>query len=361
MADSGDIAMTSEDMRAQISSMAAQLKALQQNAPPVVAPVAAPAARLEKVPWPEWDGTQEKFALYFVELKAKIEGSRGVLGTGRDICLAMNATLPAAQKELVSGWFLDQAASVSGTDWNYEAYLEVFREQFEDTLATQNAIDTLFRMRQNRDQLLADFLKDWLYTLRQCRGSGSASWPDAVAIGHLHHALNDKLKDKIVAVWFSWEKTDLADTIRNLKGVACVLEGMPGYQPVNSAYTKTFYARQAGAPIQVPQGENRPGTDHEGDVAMTGMSAVQIAALKKCLDNNSGDNRAKGSTKPRARWRSQEEFERLREAKLCSRCEKPGHIGPNCRTYRAAIKPSVNAATTATSPCVCQQSGNEEP
>lgn len=48
------------------------------------------------------------------------------------------------------------------------------------------------------------------------------------------------------------------------------------------------------------------------------------------------------SLKPRAPWRSRTEFNRLVERGVCVRCEKEGHKGEACPTYRAARRPKVD-------------------
>ncbi|KAI0991508.1 hypothetical protein K3495_g16679 [Podosphaera aphanis] len=67
------------------------------------------------------------------------------------------------------------------------------------------------------------------------------------------------------------------------------------------------------------------------------IDVKQLSAFLASL-NSKGKGKANGKfrnaePKPSAPWRSDEEFQILREKGVCIRCEKPGHISKFCRKF----------------------------
>ena len=101
---------------------------------------------------------------------------------------------------------------------------------------------------------------------------------------------------------------------------------------------------------------SRPVNENE-NVTMFGVNNLQtivtavVSALKSYNESGSGGSvgrrsqRRAGPSKPRALWRSSEEFSRLINKRKCPRCEKSGHKGLKCRYFKAPIKPATVNAT----------------
>jgi hypothetical protein len=370
--------VTSDEIRNTLREALGPAPQAQGPAPQAPAAVVIPLRRKE-AKWPEWDGRAEAFISYRFQLRVKIEEDRALLGTDRSICLSMINTLPAKKKERVSYWF---ESGGPGGIYAWESFLEHFTEQFEDKQAKQAAGEQLSRMRQGSAQLFTDYLQDFEYKLAQCGGQG---WADSARIIQLNTGINNTLRMALIAK--TLPDDDYARWVSKVKAVAGRLEGLSSYKPKGvSSSTKTWYLNRPGAgPSIIAAPSSDVGrVDAEGDTRMGGINAlmtmlaafqsgqgVNINALQ--LRNSgagTGSRGGAGALKPRAPWRTREVFQQLIERSLCVRCERPGHRGPECLTYRPARRP---ATITATGIAPLEQvlrvaevpsdedSGNEEP
>ncbi|KAI0991709.1 hypothetical protein K3495_g16478 [Podosphaera aphanis] len=82
-----------------------------------------------------------------------------------------------------------------------------------------------------------------------------------------------------------------------------------------------------------------PKLDADGDTKMGGVNAIK--ALQAAINALKFNSHSKDKSKPRAKWRSQEEFTRLVSEGKCIRCKKNGHASRSCPEFRPALKPAA--------------------
>lgn len=308
----------------------------------------------KETPWPKWDGTAENFGFYATQVEVKVEEDRHLLGNDRSICLGMISTLPESRQPRVAHWFQSVGPR---ENYNWRLFLAHFRELFEDQQAQQTAGDQLSRMRQGAHQPFESFLHDFEYKLAQCGGSG---WADSARIIPLNNAINDPLKRALISVT-TLPANDYQNWVATVKQVARRLEAHPSYgaRSGSASYTKTWFLEHGGAwHVGGTQGGTQPRLDWEGDSPMTGVNAMTpeafVAAMRAAAPGmfRGGGGGGSGSNKPRAPWRTPEEFKRLMDQGLCTRCTKSGHFSRACPTHRGPQRPfgpGVNAVGTGTS------------
>jgi zinc knuckle protein len=322
-------------------------------APPT--PPATTTIQRKATKWPVWDGKTDSFKTHACLLRVKIEEDRSILGTDRAICMGMFNSIPADKRPRISHWF-ETGGPTGGYDW--EEFLGVLKDKFEDRQAKQTAGDQLSRMRMGITQHFADYLQDFEFKLSQCDGLG---WPDRTKIIYLNNSINSKLREKLVSK--SLPDDDYTKWTRKVQDVASRLESLPSYRPKGSTNTKTWYLGQGSsgrhAQDAPEQAETQtPKVDYDGDTLMTGVSGLSISNLATLINaiqgnRNRGGGRGrrqqsrKENDRPKAPWRSQDAIRRLAAQNKCFRCEKVGHRSHECPTYRPAAKPQVSGVNNA--------------
>ena len=312
-------------------------------------PSVTTAVQQKATKWPVWDGKTNSFKTHACLLRVKIEEDRNILGTDRAICMGMFNSIPADKRPRISHWF-ETGGPTGGYDW--EEFLGVLKDKFEDRQAKQTAGDQLSRMRMGVTQHFADYLQDFEFKLSQCDGLG---WPDPTKIIYLNNSINSKLREKLVSK--SLPDDDYTKWTRKVQDVASRLESLPSYRPKGSTNTKTWYLGQGSngrhAQDTPEQSETQtPKVDHDGDTLMTGVSGLSISNLATLINaiqgnRNRGSGRGRsrqsreGNDRPRAPWRTQDAIRRLAAENKCFRCEKVGHHSHQCPTYRPAAKSQV--------------------
>ena len=148
--------------------------------------------------------------------------------------------------------------------------------------------------------------------------------------------------------------------VSRVRQIAARVEAMNSYRPNSSKLqTGTFFIPGRGTvvPHLSNSSAKQPLSDPDGDTIMGGVNALTAANAK---GRNKGQKHSQ--VKPRAPWRSQDEFRKLLDKGLCTRCGKPGHGSFKCQKYRPAIPPEtgVSLAEVETNE-LCGDSGNEEP
>lgn len=152
--------------------------------------------------------------------------------------------------------------------------------------------------------------------------------------------------------------------MQQLREVSSKLEALDDYIPKSGhKQTKTVYIPRRGnflvnedgtqanlslSPKQPQQYQvlATSAVDGDGDITMTGVNAL-VSALVNAFQNSKPKGMKEGNCKPRAPWRSQEDFDRLKAQNKSIRCGKSGHFGSRCTDFSAAVQPAkVSQAST---------------
>lgn len=286
----------------------------------------ASSAKKKEVAWPKWDGSNENFAFLIHQMQVKIEEDLHLLGTSRAICLGMIATLPDEKKPRVAQWFM-RGGENEAYDWR--DFINHFHDEFEDKQARIAAGYTLSRMRQGSQQYFHDFLQDFEHKLTQCGGD---TWGSAAKVIYLNAGIYDTLRDALIPAKLP-SYNDYARWVAEVYEVASKLEARSGYQPKGSRATKSWFEVRPGTNPTSAREFTKTQTDSDGDTLMSGVNAL-LASLAQERSRKGGDEEL--PSKPRAPWRSKEDFKRLKDNGLCVRCGRAGHISYRCPTHRPA-------------------------
>lgn len=278
-------------------------------------------------------------------------------------------TLPDEKKTRVAAGFEESARQ---NNFSWQNFVEHFRQQFDDKEARQAASEYVTRMEQGFNQLFLDFLKDFEYRIAPCREAYNSLGKSM----QLKASLNTRLRRALVGV-----KLPLLENyqawVEGVAEVAADLEGLNDYRPKNAKHTGT----KLGAPkgVSVPE-ERKRDYDDDGDYKM-GESNALIAAIQKLVlrkdegliaglgdkadkgKNNKRRSGGKAPAKPRAPWRTKEEFRKLVQKDLCTRCRKSGHKGRFCDKFGPPARPEtpVGAIGEGEDSETDEDSGKDEP
>ena len=327
-----------------------------------------PTMQMAKSALPKWSGQAEDFSFYIRRLEARIQREWAPHVDPCSICLDMIDTLPDEKKSRVAAWFEESSQKNS---FSWENFVEHFRRQFDDKEARQAASEHVSRMEQGYNQLFLDFLKDFEYRMAPCR----EAYTQLGKSMQLKASLNTRLRRALVGLKLP-ALDNYSAWVEGVTEVAADLEGLGDYRPKNAKYTTTKLGMPKG--ISVPA-EHISNFDGEGDYKMGGSNALLAAIQKLVLDKDEGvvaglgDGVKKGkekgmskrkeSAKPRAPWRTKEEFGRLVKKGLCTRCRKSGHKGRYCDKFGPPIRPetSVGAIGDGEDSDTDEDSGKDEP
>lgn len=324
-----------------------------------------PPVSINRSALPKWSGNSQDFSFYINRLQARIEREWAPFVDPCSICLDMIDTLPEDKKSRVAAWFEDKSRTNS-FDW--QVLVEHFRNQFDDKEARQSASEYVTRMEQGYNQLFLDFLKDFEYRIAPCR---EAYTPLGKSM-QLKSSLNTRLRRALVGVRLPPLENYTA-WVAGVAEVAADLEGLNDYRPNNAKYTATKLGTPKGVTVHE---EHKSNVDEEGDYKMGGnalLAAIERLVLKE--DNTvaglgNGKKRSKkienfGETKmpgkPRAPWRTKEEFAKLIRKRLCVRCGKSGHVGRFCSMFGPPTRPEPSVGAVCEESSSDEHSGNEEP
>ncbi|KAI0993380.1 hypothetical protein K3495_g14804 [Podosphaera aphanis] len=277
-------------------------------------------------------------------------------------------SLPSDKRARVAGWF-DERRSTNRFKWR--DLLQHFRDEFEDQQAKLTAGEELLRIEQGAHQYFCDFLRDFEYKVAV--SGGSTVWTSGSKVNMLNAAVNKKLRRALVPVKLP-PTLNYQAFVAELKEVAGKLEALSDYRPKGST--------QTGTKLGAPKGGNslfvasNPQTDEEGDTIMGGTNALVatiasmiqqqleggISSMGLARGKSNGGHREAGR-KPQAPWRSRNEFRKLVEKGVCVRCTRPGHLGRDCPTFRAARRPGaeLHAGEIEKETSGELDSGNEDP
>lgn len=288
--------------------------------------------------WPEWDGKGESLRSFLFELRVKIEEDRPLLGSNRAVCLGMLGTLPRDKKCQVEHWF--ETGGLEGK-YNWPEFLDHFKELFEDKQSLLIAGKELSTMRQKTNQPFGEFLRQYEQKLAQCGGN---KWDPLMKIVHLNNGLNEKLEKSLIGI----DMPPLDNYNQWRDKVREVAERLESHKS-RFLHTSNYDFSSSGNSKQTLISK-----DSEGDVIMTGINTL-VAMLKTTAFNNkngplvgTGKPASGGGTdnRPRAPWRTHQEYQKLISEGLCTRCAKVGHPSNSCPKFRAALRPKANLNAT---------------
>ena len=284
--------------------------------------------------WSLWDGLVSSFDSHILQVQIKIEEEKAFLGSNRSICLGIFRSIPTAKQPRIIHWFETGGADRSH-DW--EKFIVHVKSQFQNKQARQTAGNLLKRMRMGQNQYFTDFLQDFELKLSQC---GGIDWSDCNKIIYLDTGINAKLRQLLLNK--SLPDDDYLKWVNKVKAVAGRLENTPSYRPNGCSGKNTYYIPQNGSmpyPVNTHINSSHNAIlDADGDTKMSGIKSLQV--LQAAINALSGNSARLNDTKPRAIWRSQDEFKKLTEEGKCMRCTKKGHNSRACPKYRAAIRPA---------------------
>lgn len=294
--------------------------------------------------WPCWNGTPSSFDFFMLRLKIKAQDEAKAAVSAEMICLNMVEAIPDVKKQRLSPWFKKRQENNNYSWQDLHSYMfKSFSDKTNDLAAAQ----TLARMRQGKHQFFHDFIKDFEHQLAL---AGGENWPSASKLSHLSTAINKSLEDALVYVDLPSEYDEWVVKVRRTAGK---LENLSRYRPPNSKLTETWYINDIIVTMPVPNHEEKPrGIDSEGDTIM-GNNSLEVLSLElrkigrklEKLENNGRQSQGR-SQKPHAPWRPKNEFFRLIEEGLCTRCAKPGHQSQQCPSFRGPkkVQSEVNLA-----------------
>lgn len=308
---------------------------------------ATPILPMTRSALPKWNGNLEDFGFYICRLEARIKKEWASSVDPCSICLDMIDTLPDEKKPRVAAWFQERSRL---NNFSWMDLIEHFHRQFDDKEARQSASEYVNRMEQRYNQLFLDFLKDFEYHIAPC----SAAFTPLGKSMQLKASLNNRLRKALVGLklpplenYNAW--------VEEVCEVAADLEGLNDHRPKNAKYTTTKLGSPKG--INVPEVHKDSNLDADGDYKMGGTNAL-LAAFKKLgikedsliaglhdlsKKGSQGEKNKEGpSRKPRAPWRSEEEFNNLIKKGLCVRCKKSGHRSQYCRKFGPPIRPNAS-------------------
>ncbi|RKF58480.1 putative eka-like protein [Erysiphe neolycopersici] len=297
-------------------------------------------------PWPSWDGNRNTYSDYRFGLEIKLEEDSKFFNSSRAVCLGMLLSLPEKKRHNVKAWF---RCGGSNGSYNWEEFLLHFDEQFEDVEAMLEAAEVLGRMRQGHNQYFEDFLRDFEGQYSLCDVN---TWGPTGKIALVHTAINEQLREALVGIDLSIRMGYKA-WIAKVKQVAIQLQALQKYRPRGATNTKTWYISGQGTVVPQVANIDREDAvlDAEGDTKMGGLNAIVAGSSQ-------GKEKKINKNKPRAPWRTSEEFQKLKQKRLCIRCCKSGHFSRWCPSFSPAVPPlGINIAEVENE----NDSGNEEP
>lgn len=299
--------------------------------------------------WPSWDGSRETYSDYRFKLEIKVEEDGQLFSSSRAVCLGMMESLPEGKRHKVKTWF---RSGGPGGNYSWKEFLNHFDDQFEDTEAMLESAEILGRMRQGHHQTFDNFLKDFERQYDLCDEN---IWGPTGKIAMVHAAINEQLRETLVGRDLPI-KLGYRAWVNKVGKIAIQLEALRKYKPRGSTQTKTWFV--SGQGTIVPNLFNSASSqdssvDNEGDTIMGGVNSLSGNP------RHSKGNKPKPQ-KPRAPWKSAEEFKRLVDNGLCTRCSKSGHFAYKCRSFLPALPPKVKVSAMEEMEEE-SESGNEEP
>ena len=313
--------------------------------------------------WPVWTGKVDQLRVWRLAMESKLANDRDILPDAPGVIYTIQAQLPQEQQSRTSDWITREAAKEAPT-WDPLAFLDHVMTRCGDPQAAKVAERSLQTLRQGKFQPFQEFVQEFEILLSKAEGSGAAC-PDHIKISTMERALD--LSDRLVGIvdqpdgYFAW--------VEFVRKVAARHEAHP--QRMARAKVAPAYqlrscqeaSRGGGQPL--PQNtsaaggrssqQQAPEVDQDGDIMMR-VDQLVAASLQRqsngqfratrSSSNNKNNKNTNNDNRPRARWRTDAEMQRLRETRACHRCTQPGHAA----RPRSVAMPDVPACTSPDAP-----------
>ncbi|KAI0991830.1 hypothetical protein K3495_g16357, partial [Podosphaera aphanis] len=269
-----------------------------------------------------------------------------LLVTEEAVCMKIYESIPEPQRQRIRGYWIQCGRE---NVYDHEKLLDECNKRFYDKIGAEKAEKKLHSMKQGESQFFRKFLQDWEL---QLEFAGGCDWPDSFKISQLRQSLSEKMLDKLDVV--DLPKNDYQGCVDEIARVAANMESRNNFIRKGEAQTTQFTERsginrndlQPRTAMSNDSGLSSAPLDHDGDIPMSGMKLDLQTLLNLISTMNVNDQvnkkkpeRAPGP-KPSAPWRSEKELADLRAQKLCTRCERTGHIYRYCKLFGPAKRPT---------------------
>ena len=240
---------------------------------------------------PKFDGSRNEYEGWRSLIKDKIEVDGEVIGSNRYqfIYVASRLEGKGLQSALT---FISVNRDTPGA--SASKILKYLDDVFGDRHKTQRAVESLRTMKQSSKEAFSAFLPRFEKALAD---AGGMAWPDEVKRSHLDGALAFELRRLAIVMPIAATYGDYVSELLR----------------VSDLYRATMK--------HAPKG---PSAGHRGDDDSMDWEPTRAAAAAP-----------KGGQKKRARWVSQEEIDKRRQAGSCLRCSSPDHYVADCELLPA--------------------------
>ena len=299
------------------------------------------ASSAKPIRWPEWDGLKDSYSLFKWTLQSKIEQEMGQLGSHKAICTNIFAGLPKDKQQRVIYWLQEGGEN---KDWEPKEFLKHMDDKFLDREQERKSLDKLDQLRQGDKQRFEDFRQQFELLVAQ---AGSLAPKDASKVNTMRRALNPSLSKYLISVTLS--NTDYDAYVAGIQPISTNFEAHPEFRKSTGSSKHYYQSSQRSNTDKRPASPQAPEKDPDGDVIMTDVNAlaVKIAAI---LAQTGSSSEQKKDKRPRAKWRSTDEFSNLIKSGKCGRCKEKRHANLSQCKYRPAARPKtqVSAVNTPT-------------
>ena len=322
------------------------------NVPPPLAPAPTPIADAYRRPravcrWPDWNGNTETLAVWRSQVRSKLRNDAGALPDAEGIIHAIQGLIPDAVQPRTLGWIINEEKRVLGVGeerWNSDAFLDHIVARCGDPQAAQSAARDLDQLWQGRFQPFRAFLQEFEVLQTKAESDG-LPWTDGSKVLALGKTLHPDLTFHLIGQR-GQHRHDYNAYVQMVAEIAGQLEARadrkaaaltePAAQRSNMVYTEQGFTNVVTAPLAAST------LDVDGDTIMLNRIIVALQNAGFAPRGGRG-GRGRGGQgrddRPRAPWRSREDYQAFLAQNRCPRCTRPGHIGSDCPTFRSPAHP----------------------
>ena len=318
--------------------------------PPHPPPQTTLDPRRKQLAWPDEFSVGSRYKEWATQMREKLELDKDLLGSDARAWYSINQCLSKGVQSNVSTFY---ASGGPGGTRQPEQFMKHLDNIYGAILEKEAAQVKLAKCTQSESTPFATFITKFQQLLSD---AGGETWGDEARLVWLRGAISEGLKQQLIA-------TDLPTTYYDF---------VQKVHPIAKRYESTalFKGRRNNSNSGALGGSSAPSPqapahsiDPSGDTIMTGVSALgtkkrQPAGRPAAVPRTT----SLAAPAPRARWVSDTEVSRRREAGLCFRCGASGHRVAEC-PYRAAARPRNQTTihhTIFAAPVLEESSSEEE-